>query len=207
MTSGSGRHTAFSTRRLGRLKAGSIYRQFGLFWDDSWWGNVQYMDGLKLRSDYGVSLEDTPDFKDDFKIDRYFQFFFAQSRVSGAILGADSDSFAGSEARNTFIARMVPTWKLGEKQTFAVGLSATVGSIDNQPTLMRVWDQSSLCQSGGPDHRRLGRQTGLGLPALGSSSQRSLNSMAPSLPAITFPAARAIAIPTDSRGSLTRKAP
>ena len=120
---------------LGRLKAGSIYRQFGLFWDDSWWGNVQYMDGLKLRSDYGVSLEDTPDFKDDFKIDRYFQFFFAQSRVSGAILGADSDSFAGSEMRNTFIARVVPTWKLGEKQTFAVGVSATVGSIDNQPTL------------------------------------------------------------------------
>jgi hypothetical protein len=121
---------------LGRLKMGSVYRQFGLFWDDSWWGNVQYMDGLKLRSDYGVSLEDTPDFKDDFKIDRYFQFFFAQSRVSGAILGADSDSFAGSEARNTFIARVVPTWKLGEKETFAAGLSATVGEIDNQPTLI-----------------------------------------------------------------------
>ena len=98
---------------------GSIYRQFGLFWDDSRWGNVQYMDGLKLRSDYGVSLEDTPDFKDDFKIDRYFQFFFAQSCVSGAILGADFDSFAGSERGNIFIARVVPTWKLGEKETFA----------------------------------------------------------------------------------------
>ena len=82
-----------------------------------------------------VSLEDTPDFKDDFKIDRYFQFFFAQNRVSGAILGADSESFAGSEERNTFIARVVPTWKLGEKQTFALGISATVGGIDNQPTL------------------------------------------------------------------------
>ena len=121
---------------LGRLKAGSIYRQFGLFWDDSWWGNVQYMDGLKLRSDYGVSLEDTPDFKDGFKIDRYLQFFFAQSRVSGAILGADSDSFAGSEMCNTFLARAVPTWKLGDKQTFALGLSATVGGIDNRPTLI-----------------------------------------------------------------------
>ena len=59
---------------LGRLKMGQIYRQFGLFWDDSWWGNVQYMDGMKLRSDYGVSLEDTPEFKDGFKIDRYLQF-------------------------------------------------------------------------------------------------------------------------------------
>jgi hypothetical protein len=121
---------------LGRLKAGSIYRQFGLFWDDSFWGNVQYFDGLKLRSDYGVSLEDTPDFKDNFKIDRYYQFFLAQSRISGAILGADSDSFAGSEMRNTFVGRVVPTWKLGEKQTFALGFSATVGAIDNQPTLV-----------------------------------------------------------------------
>lgn len=120
---------------LGRLKMGSIYKQFGLFWDDSWWGNVQYMDGLKLNSAYGLSLEDTPEFKDDFKIDRYFQLFVAEDRVSGAIVGADSESFAGSDERNTFIARVAPTWKLGEKQTFALGLSATVGGIDNQPIL------------------------------------------------------------------------
>jgi len=30
---------------------------------------------------------------------------------------------------------MVPTWKLDEKRTFALGLSVTVGGIDNQPTL------------------------------------------------------------------------
>ena len=30
---------------------------------------------------------------------------------------------------------MVPTWKLGEKQTFALGASAIVGAIDNQPLL------------------------------------------------------------------------
>jgi len=93
------------------------------------------MDGLKLNSDYGISLEDTPDFKDDFKIDRYFQLFFAQDRVSGAILGADSESFAGSREFATFVGRVVPTWKLGEKETIAVGLSTLVGGIENQPTL------------------------------------------------------------------------
>jgi len=121
---------------LGRLKVGSIYKQFGLFWDDSWWGNVQYMDGLKLNSDYGVSLEYTPDFKNDFKVDRYLQFYFAKDRVSGACLGADPESFAGAEEHNTFIARVVPTWKLAEKETFALGISTTVFGIDNRPTLI-----------------------------------------------------------------------
>lgn len=120
---------------LGRLKMGSIYRQFGLFWDDSWWGNVQYMDGLKLDSDYGLSLEDTPDFENGFKIDRYLQLFLCKDRVNGEICGADAESFAGSNERNTLVARLVPTWKPGEHKTFALGLSATVGGIDNRPTL------------------------------------------------------------------------
>jgi hypothetical protein len=134
---------------LGRLKMGSIYKQFGMFWDDSWWGNVQYMDGFKLNSAYGLSLEDTPEFKnDDFKIDRFLQFFLAEDRVSGAILGADSESFAGSNARNTFIGRLVPTWKLGEKQTFALGISATVGAIDNASTLFEYGTGQAFASPG-----------------------------------------------------------
>ena len=145
---------------LGRLKMGSVYRQFGLFWDDSWWGNVQYMDGLKLRSDYGLSLEDTPDFKGDFKIDRYFQFFIAQSRVSGAILGADSDSFAGSECATHSSPAWFPPgssarnrpspWALGDR-----------GRDRQSADAYRVFDQSSLCQPWGPDHCRLGRRRDL----------------------------------------------
>ena len=46
--------------------------------------------------------------------------------------------------RNTFIARAVPTWKLGEKQTFALGISATVGGIDNQPTLIEYGTNQAL---------------------------------------------------------------
>ena len=104
---------------LGRLKVGSVYRQFGLFWDDSWWGNVVHgwpETQLRLRGLAGGYTR----FKNDFKIDRYLQFFFAKDRVSGAVLGADPESFAGSEEHNTFIVRVVPTWKLGEKETFAL---------------------------------------------------------------------------------------
>jgi len=120
---------------LGRLKIGSIYKQFGLFWDDSWWGNVQYFDGLKLDSDYGLSLEHTPDFEDGFKVDRYLQLYLAEDRVNGSIAGADPESFAGSEERNTFIGRFVPTWRSGEEATFALGVSGLVGEVANRPTL------------------------------------------------------------------------
>jgi hypothetical protein len=39
------------------LKVGKAYSHFGLFWDNSFYGNVQVYDGLKLDPDYGVSLE------------------------------------------------------------------------------------------------------------------------------------------------------
>lgn len=120
---------------LGRLKIGSIYKQFGLFWDDSFWGHVQYLDGLKLDSDYGVSLETTPEFEGDFKLDRYLQFYFARNRVSGALLGADPESFAGSREYATFVGRVVPTWKLAEEETLAVGLSTLAGGLDNRSAL------------------------------------------------------------------------
>lgn len=39
------------------LKVGKSFSQFGRFWDDSFYGNVHLRDGLKLDSNYGLSLE------------------------------------------------------------------------------------------------------------------------------------------------------
>jgi hypothetical protein len=39
------------------IKAGKIYRKVGIFWDDSFFGNIQYFDGNKLAPDWGLSLE------------------------------------------------------------------------------------------------------------------------------------------------------
>ena len=44
-------------RRLGKFKAGKIWKRFGLDWDGTFWGNVQYYDGMKLDPDWGVSWE------------------------------------------------------------------------------------------------------------------------------------------------------
>ena len=44
------------------IKAGKIYRKVGIFWDDSFFGNLQYFDGNKLAPDWGVSLEGHRDF-------------------------------------------------------------------------------------------------------------------------------------------------
>ena len=60
----------------GVLKAGAIWRRFGLDWDGSWYGNVPYYDGLMLATGLGISWEDTRKISDDFKVDRFFQFFF-----------------------------------------------------------------------------------------------------------------------------------
>lgn len=40
-----------------KIKAGKVFRRFGVFWDDSFFGNVLFYDGLKLNPDYGISLE------------------------------------------------------------------------------------------------------------------------------------------------------
>lgn len=55
----------YHPRRWLNLKAGKIYRQVGIFWDDSFFGNIQYFDGLKLNPDYGLSLEGDKGFAGD----------------------------------------------------------------------------------------------------------------------------------------------
>jgi hypothetical protein len=118
----------------GTLKAGAVGRRFGLDWDGSWWGNVEYFDGFKLASSWGLSWEVTPEMKDGWKIDRYFQFFF-HDYLDGSLVGANPVSVNGSSERNTFVARVVPTVQLSEDETLALGISGMVGQIENNQTL------------------------------------------------------------------------
>ena len=39
------------------LQAGKIYSRLGLFWDNSFYGNIQAFDGLKVDPDYGLAVE------------------------------------------------------------------------------------------------------------------------------------------------------
>jgi hypothetical protein len=121
----------------GVLKAGAVGRRFGLDWDGSWWGNVEYFDGFKLAYDWGVSWEVTPEFNDGLKVDRFFQ-FFVRDYLDGSVVGANPESVVGSSQRNTFVARVVPTVQLSESETFALGISGLVGEIQNADQLSLV---------------------------------------------------------------------
>jgi hypothetical protein len=123
---------------FGRLKGGAIVRRFGIEWDGSWWGNVQYFDGLKLNPDLGISLEETPEMTAGFKVDRYLQFFVRDYNVSGSIVGANPESVVGSRQVNTLMGRIVPTWALPNQSTLALGLSGFAGEIRNDPIIYLV---------------------------------------------------------------------
>lgn len=118
----------------GVLKAGAVWRRFGLDWDGSWWGSTPYYDGFMLSTGWGVSWEQTPTMEDGFKVDRFFQFFFADN-VDESLVGADPMSVLGSSERNTCIARVVPTVQLSDNSTLALGISGLVGEIRNADEL------------------------------------------------------------------------
>jgi hypothetical protein len=58
-----------------------------------------------------------------------------EAGFTGVVRGADAESFGGSREFATFVGRVVPTWKLGEDEPFAVGLSTLVGGLDNRCAL------------------------------------------------------------------------
>ena len=124
----------YRTREFGTLKMGQIWKRFGLDWDSVFFGNTPYFDGFKLDPDWGVSWESTREIDDGLKIDRFVQFYFHEDGVNGSFGGADPESVAGYNERNTGVVRWVPTWTLSDESTFSIGLSGLVGEIDSRRT-------------------------------------------------------------------------
>jgi len=119
----------YAHTRLGQFKAGQIAKQFGLGWDDTWWGNVQYFDGFKLDTDYGASWENTWPSSDTFKVDTVVQYFVAQADISGSLVGANPQSDPAAHERNIGSIRIVPTWQLSDESSLALGFSILGGDI------------------------------------------------------------------------------
>ncbi len=113
----------------GTLKAGLVFKQFGIFWDGAFFGTTQEFDGLTLDADYGLSWESTVEVNDCFKIDRYVQFFFREDASNGSFEGGDAESVPGYTERNTGVVRFVPTWTLGSGAVVELGVSGLVGGI------------------------------------------------------------------------------
>ena len=113
----------------GTLKAGQVWKRFGLDWDGVFFGNTPYFDGFKLDPDYGVSWERTTTIDSGLSLDTYLQFFLHEDGVNGSFGGADAESSGLLKERNTGVVRVAPTWTLGDGESLTLGLSGLAGEI------------------------------------------------------------------------------
>jgi len=109
---------AFAKTSAGELRAGKVYRKVGLFWDDSFFGNIHYFNGLKLNPDYGVELY-APAYS--------LQYLNNNDRVAGSADGRDVESDPEARLRLA-TGRYAPTFEIG-KAKLTLGLSGARGRI------------------------------------------------------------------------------
>lgn len=105
------------------IKAGKEYSHFGLFWDNSFYGNVQVYDGLKLDPDYGLSLEGAVNPDGASGVRYYGQFFVVDGQTNVSLQGRDTISIPGARRRNQAILRVEPFVKPSGATVLTGGLS------------------------------------------------------------------------------------
>lgn len=107
------------------IKAGKVYkRSGGLFWDNSFFGNVQVYDGLKLDPNYGISVEGSVG--DELGLDFALQYFVVDGLTNVSLQGRDTISIPGARRRHTKAAKLEPWLKFGEGGELRLG-----GSIEH----------------------------------------------------------------------------
>jgi len=111
------------TQGLHTFKLGKVYSQLGLFWDNSFWGNVQVYDGLKLAPDYGGSLEGKFELTPQLGLGYAAQFFLVDGTTNVSLPGRDTLSIPSSRRRNEVVLRVDPYAKLGKDGMVRLGLS------------------------------------------------------------------------------------
>lgn len=119
----------YAKTTFGTVKAGQVWKRFGLDWDGVFYGNVAYFDGMKLDPDLGVSWEHTFGGDAGFKLDTIAQFFVSEDGINGSLAGADAESSDAFREENTGVLRLVPTWTFANEASLALGLSGSVGRI------------------------------------------------------------------------------
>ena len=112
----------------GIVKAGEVYKQFGIFTDYSFYGGLTYFDGIKYDPEWGVSYEGSNKLDDRVSLDHDIQ-FFRNSQINGSLEGRDVVSDPTSHRENEFVARVVPRFQLADKIYFAIGPSFERGQV------------------------------------------------------------------------------
>lgn len=112
------------------IKIGKSYSRFGLFWDNSFYGNVHFYDGIKLDPNYGVSLEGSVGKETGFRLGYYGQYFLVDGRTNGSYVGRDTISIPNARRRNIAVARLEPSYFWSKDTSFTIGLSGQYFQAD-----------------------------------------------------------------------------
>lgn len=120
---------AYRKTTYGEIDVGKFYRRVGIFWDDSFFGNIQYFNGFKLNPEYGVEFRGDRSLNKTFDVRYTAQFFPNNSNTDGSLPGRSVDSDPFAQMRNIADARVVSTWRFGENKSLALGLSALNSSL------------------------------------------------------------------------------
>jgi hypothetical protein len=110
------------------VKVGKSYKLLGLFWDNSFYGNVQVYDGLKLDPNYGISVEGSVG--DTFGVDFSAQYFLVDGGTNVSLANRDTVSVQGARRRNTIVGRVAPIYRSTANGSAQLGLSAEHFSAD-----------------------------------------------------------------------------
>jgi hypothetical protein len=103
------------------IKLGKSYKRLGLFWDNSFYGNVQVYDGLKLDPNYGISAEGQ--LGDQLAVDFSAQFFVVDGGSNVSLTNRDTLYIVGARRRNALVGRVAPSYRFAESGNVHVGVS------------------------------------------------------------------------------------
>lgn len=110
------------------LKVGKAYKQVGLFWDNTFYGNIQVYEGLKFDPNVGLSLEGT--FGKDAGVATSAQYFLLDGHLNASLQDRDTVSIPGAHRRNIFAARVQPFFQLSPEARLEFALSGEAFTAD-----------------------------------------------------------------------------
>jgi hypothetical protein len=105
------------------IKVGKVFSQFGRFWDNSFYGNAQEYDGLKLDPNHGISIEGKVGEQERMGLQFFAQYFIIDGVTNYSLPNRDTMSITGARRRNYLVGRVEPFVKVGAITTLKLGLS------------------------------------------------------------------------------------
>lgn len=119
------------------LKVGKIYKQLGLFWDGTFYGNIQVYEGLKLDPNAGISLEGK--LGETIGAAFWAQFFVVDGHTNASLIGRDTISTPGARRRNTLLVQVQPFVQLSKSARLEVGFTGEHFDADLPSGSNSVW--------------------------------------------------------------------